>query len=221
QAIKGRKIVITERPDLHLVWYYERIFIKPIPSCLFNFSFFHTFLGPGWQERSAAYGFPRTYASLVVHETDFNIAKETGLVPAEVKWESWCRFMCNISEIKDDCVAPRYHYGELRLTRLNFYSKLFLRGWNYLETNHQYLDYFSQFLAPYLFVFGAVTVVLAAMQTTLTADPDSLSRSTTSSFCTFSIVLVSCGLLFFPVLYLTFKVRELVLFLFYKQKAKH
>ncbi|KAK2037163.1 hypothetical protein LZ31DRAFT_612891 [Colletotrichum somersetense] len=162
QAIKGRKIVITERPDLHLVWYYERILIKPVPSCLLNFSFFDIFLGPGCHRRSAASGFLRTYASLV----------------------------------------------------------LFLRGWDYLETNHQYLDYFSQFLAPYLFVFCAVTVLLAAMQTTLTADPDSLSRSTMSSFCTFSIVLVSCGLLFFPVLYFAFQVRELVLFLVYKQKAK-
>ncbi|KAF9871322.1 hypothetical protein CkaCkLH20_11243 [Colletotrichum karsti] len=220
QAIKGRQIVITERPDLHLVWYYDRIFIKPIPHCILNYGFFEKFLRPGSSYRSAAYGFLRTYASLVVHETDFNIAKATGLIPTEVNWENWCLFIENVAKTRDDEVAPRYHYGELRLTRLNFYSKLFLREWDYLETHHQYVDYFSRFLAPYLFVFGAVTVVLAAMQTTLTADPNGLSKSRVSEFCTFSIVLTACGLFFFPVLYLAFQLRELALFLFYRQKAK-
>ncbi|KAI9742515.1 MAG: hypothetical protein M1835_003060, partial [Candelina submexicana] len=31
QVLKGRQIVITEKPELHLVWTDGRIFIKPIP----------------------------------------------------------------------------------------------------------------------------------------------------------------------------------------------
>ncbi|KAK2770540.1 hypothetical protein CKAH01_14663 [Colletotrichum kahawae] len=212
--------MITERPDLHLIWYYDRIFIKPIPRCILNHNFFETFLGPTSEQRLAAFGFLRTYASLVVHETDLNIAKTTGLIPTDVTWEEWCHFIKGIVHISDDCVAPRYHFGELRLTRLNFYSKLFLRDWDYLETHHQYLDYFSRFLAPYLFIFGAVTVVLAALQTALAANPNRVSTSATSTFCTFSIVLTACGIFFFPVLYLVFQIRELALFLFYRQNVK-
>src|SRR5450432_3090044 len=31
QRVKGREIVITENPQLHLVWFYNRIYLKPIP----------------------------------------------------------------------------------------------------------------------------------------------------------------------------------------------
>jgi hypothetical protein len=32
QHVRGRRIVITENPELHLVWIYDRIFIKPLPA---------------------------------------------------------------------------------------------------------------------------------------------------------------------------------------------
>jgi hypothetical protein len=32
QKVKRREIVITEEPKLHLVWIYDRIFIKPLPK---------------------------------------------------------------------------------------------------------------------------------------------------------------------------------------------
>ena len=31
QKVKGREIVVTEDPRLHLVWIYDRVFIKPLP----------------------------------------------------------------------------------------------------------------------------------------------------------------------------------------------
>jgi hypothetical protein len=39
QIVKGRKILVTENPKLHLVWWDNVIFIKPVPTCLFNWAF--------------------------------------------------------------------------------------------------------------------------------------------------------------------------------------
>lgn len=39
QRVKGREIVITEDPKLHLVWIYDRIFIKPLPKYLLSHAF--------------------------------------------------------------------------------------------------------------------------------------------------------------------------------------
>lgn len=36
--------MIREDPKLHLVWYSDTIYIKPIPQCLLNFEFWRTFL---------------------------------------------------------------------------------------------------------------------------------------------------------------------------------
>ena len=39
QKVKGREIIITEDPRLHLVWIYNRIFIKPLPRNLLSYTF--------------------------------------------------------------------------------------------------------------------------------------------------------------------------------------
>jgi hypothetical protein len=40
QKLLEREIVITEKTDLHLIWYDNRIFVKPLPAFLLNFGFF-------------------------------------------------------------------------------------------------------------------------------------------------------------------------------------
>ena len=42
QRIKGREIVVTEEPRLHLVWIHNRIFIKPMPRYLLSQNFWKT-----------------------------------------------------------------------------------------------------------------------------------------------------------------------------------
>ncbi|RYO22015.1 hypothetical protein AA0113_g12779 [Alternaria arborescens] len=39
QRVKGREIIVTEDPRLHLVWIHDRIFIKPIPRYLLSHTF--------------------------------------------------------------------------------------------------------------------------------------------------------------------------------------
>ncbi|KAE8442033.1 hypothetical protein EG329_003890 [Mollisiaceae sp. DMI_Dod_QoI] len=246
QLVKGRQIVITERPDLHLVWHYDRIFIKPVPRCLLNHAFWRTHLlpdhhmftagngdGDGCASSSArlrstsasrdklrveAQGFLRTYARLVVHESDFDLMKKLRLVPDHVDWEAWCRFMQGFVHLNDSQVSPRYHYGELRLTRLNFWSCVFLRGQNYFEVYHNYVTYFGCFGTPCLFIFGAVTVVLSALQCALQVYPKGKYLVLAASFVPFSIALTFLGLASFPLLYVFFQVQELLLFNFRRQK---
>ncbi len=44
QKVKGRDIVVTEDPKLHLVWLYDRVFIKPISKYLLSHAFWEVFL---------------------------------------------------------------------------------------------------------------------------------------------------------------------------------
>lgn len=234
QAIKNRQILITEDPTLHLVWYYDQIFIKPIPRYLLNHAFFKKYIYVSGTTPSemithtrtpseiskegiskAANGFLRTYSRLIVYESDFEIAKEKGLLPKDerITWLKWCKFIREFRNPGTDKVTSRYVYGELRLSRLNFYTKVFGHGWNYFDTYTQYLQYFSRFMAPYLFFFGSVSVILAAMQTSLAVESspeDMMYHVSVTTFASFTIWATVFGLLFFPALYLFFQLRELV-----------
>lgn len=212
QALKGREILITERPDLHLVWYYDRIFIKPIPRCLLDHVFLKTYVFPHEYLRQAANGFLRAYAALIVHESDFDIARNKGLLPPTISWEQWCRFIQEFKYFRPHEVTKRYHYGELRLTRLNFYCKLLGYEWYYFETYTQYTAYFKRFIAPYAFVFGSLSLILSALQVVVTINPENENRASITGFSVFSICLTGVGLAFFPALYIFFQLKELLLY---------
>ncbi|KAJ5381671.1 uncharacterized protein N7496_004099 [Penicillium cataractarum] len=36
---KGREIMVTENPAIHLVWYYNSLYLKHIPHFLLNYKF--------------------------------------------------------------------------------------------------------------------------------------------------------------------------------------
>jgi hypothetical protein len=232
QLVKGRQVVLTERADLHLVWNYDRIFIKPLPRCLLNHSFWKAQLHPSaaaptvttaglvdadrlkQQLRLDAQGFVRTYAWLITHESDFDLAQKLRLLPQSLDWHTWSHFIQGFAVLRDTQVAPRYHYGELRLARLNFWSRALLRG-SYFEVYDSYGLFFARFGGPYLLVYGAVAVVLAALQTAVQIDPQGgMYRDFASGFVLFSIILVVVGLVAFPVLYVAFLAKELLLFIF-------
>jgi hypothetical protein len=180
QRVKGREIVVTEDARLHLVWIHDRIFIKPIPPYLLSYTFWDTFLDPkpgslSEKQRklcAAATGFLRTYRYLIRHESDFHIAQQDNLrlIPKDLDWESFCHFTSDLSHIEDSAVSMRYHFGELRLTRLNFYAPLLLRKFHFEQVHGQYGDYFARLYGPILFVFAIVSTILNSMQVALAAD---------------------------------------------------
>lgn len=220
QALKGRTIIITERPDLHLVWYYDKIFIKPIPPALLNFSFFSTHVTGSVYEAEAV-EFLRTYFSLIIHESDFNTALEIGLIPKDVEWTAWCSYIREIASTRVYTHARRYHYGELRLGRLNLWCKLYFYEWEYFEIHTEYAAYFVRLIGPYIFVWAGISVILAAMQTALTADEKSVYNRAAHGFATFSISLSTFGLALFPFMYLFFQIRELVLYIISVTRSHH
>ncbi len=184
--VKGRDIVVTENPELHLVWTDNRVFIKPIPPYMLNHAFWATHLlprelslaskSPDRQPQQAltraALGYMRTYCYLIRHESDLRIARQAHLLPFEsngVNLENFHRFITGFGEIQDDEVSPRYSYGTLQLSRLNFWAKVFLHRFQFYQVHRQYGEYFARFYAPILFFFGILSVVLSAMQVGLQA----------------------------------------------------
>ncbi|KAI9771111.1 MAG: hypothetical protein M1840_002462 [Geoglossum simile] len=144
QKIKEREIIVTEEARLHLVGHHNRIYIKPIPLSLLYHDFWTTYLSSGGNasssseasgfefdplsplfDRSVALGFMRSYAFLVRHHSDYILARDTYLIPAKVDWARWPRFITHFHNIDDEEVARHYHYGQLRLSRLNWAVRLF------------------------------------------------------------------------------------------------
>ncbi|KAH7133731.1 hypothetical protein EDB81DRAFT_859257 [Dactylonectria macrodidyma] len=206
QAFKGRKICIKERVDLHLVWYYGRIFIKPIPKCLFSRTFRETYLPhakdfDGGDLAPEASGFLKSYAMLIVHESDFDLAKELRLLPKLIDWVSWCHFIQESQHLRAKHVGQRYHYGEIRLTRLNSFSNL-VYGSSYQEVQYNYATYFARFGRR----IGLFLTDLAAY------DDGGMYRGIAVKFVLFTCVLTIAGLLLSPLLCIFFQLKEAFLY---------
>ena len=183
QYVKSRCIIVTEDPKLHLIWIKSRIYIKPLPEYLLSHSFWEQYLlQPNLTSsetneqqtriRKAALGLLRTYFYLIQYESDFRIAKDPSLnlLPARVPWEQFCAFSARFDAIREDEVTWRYSYGEIRLSRLNFYYRMLSRGGHFHRLAPQYGEYFARFYGPILFVFGFLSVILSAMQVEIAVE---------------------------------------------------
>lgn len=189
QAVKRRTVVVTEDPKLHLVWIYDRIFIKPLPHYIVSFDFWKCYLSSNSLRsahtkpqqsriRRAVLGYLRTYIYLIQYESDFRMAQNTGLclIPSNITWEQFCNFASDLSRISNEDVSERYLYGEIRLTRLNFYAPLLLHKSHFQRVEYQYGTYFSRFYAPLLFLIGVVSIILSGLQVALAAEQVSSER---------------------------------------------
>ena len=99
------------------------------------------------------------------------IPKDDGLGETDgseqITFERFVKFISPFERLPDDLVNPRYHYGELRLSRLNMYAKVFLRKLTFHHVEAQWGSYLGQFLTPLLSVFAIISVALNAMQVQL------------------------------------------------------
>lgn len=201
QKVKGRDIIPTEDARLHLIWHRNKIYIKPVPVFLLNHEFWATYLQPPVRnpipetserpqqasqakplavDDSIAVGFLRSYALLVQSRLDFVLAKESHLIPEDVKdWLQWSRFIMHFRCVADERVAKRYHYGQLRLSRLNWVVRIFrpehtMTRWFYEIPHWSTVDYISRATVPLLFLFAVVSLDLSAMQVLLSVPTDDL-----------------------------------------------
>ncbi|KAH7117682.1 hypothetical protein B0J11DRAFT_89690 [Dendryphion nanum] len=185
QAARGRNIITTENVHLHLVWYYDRIFIQPLPAYLLSSAFWEYIEETDQEVYQAAAGFMRTYSCLIKYEIDFRRAQspELGLIPTgdsadPITYEKFVEFIAPFADLVDSAVSPRYQYGEMRLTRLNWFARIFLRKLTYHHIHAQWNEYIGRFLAPFLTIFILLSSALAAMQVELTVQsaPPSLKN---------------------------------------------
>ena len=175
QIAKGRRIVITEYADCHLVWQKNTILVKPIPQLFMDYAMWSDHICQDSQLFEAASGFLLSYLWIICYESDLKIAHDTGLIPPKVDWSSWTTFTGSVidkisyDELRD--INPRYLYGELRMDRLNLIYRwcsvtsdltTFVRGYNYGYTS--YSSFVQKNTAWFLVVIIYVTIVLTAMQ---------------------------------------------------------
>ncbi|KAL8744481.1 MAG: hypothetical protein Q9190_003280 [Brigantiaea leucoxantha] len=197
QFVKGRTIILTEDPSLHLLWIHNRIFLKPLPDYLLSFSFWafhflnHSSPLPPESRReafAAACGFVRTYAYLIRYQSDFDIAQraECRLIPDGIKYENFCDFIAGFESLgeEDDSsvISPRYQFGEIRLSRLKIWAKILFHKITFERFYGHYGDYFARFYGPLLFIFGVFSVVLSAMQVELAVSSSPLSSPAWHAF---------------------------------------
>lgn len=202
QICRGRRIIITEEPRLHLVWYYDRVFIKPLPKYLLSYSFWDFYLTSDDSPisvdsrkklRQAALGFLRSYTWLIQHRSDFELAtnEDHRLLPRNVgSYRGFIHLMQSLEGIGDTLVSPRYHYGELRLSRLNFWVKILQGRFTYHKVEGQYGAYFKRFFGPMLFIFAVFSVILNAMQVVLGAADETTWKSFWETSKWFSVVVL-------------------------------
>ncbi|KAJ4247835.1 hypothetical protein NW762_013044 [Fusarium torreyae] len=202
QLVKRRSIVVTEDPKLHLVWIYDRIFIKPLPRFIGSYAFWKDYICNNITSEEAriqknALGYLRTYYYLIQHESDLRIAKDPSLclVPEDITWEHFCKFTASLSKIADTDVSLRYAYGEIRLTRLNLYAPLLLHKSHFQRVEYQYGQYFARFYGPVLFSIGVVSVTLSGLQVVASVETGGGANwQGTALGVSVAVILVSFGL---------------------------
>ena len=218
QIVRGRRIILTENPEMHLVWIKDRVFIKPLPKYLLSQAFWEYSYRPNTifedpqqatAVRQAMLGFLRSYAYLIKHKSDFELAsrQEHRLVPKNLRFSALIQLLGTVNQrTTNDTVSPRWRYGELRLSRLNFWSKVLLRQMNFAKVHGQYSDYVAQYYAPLLFVFGVLSVVLNAMQVGLALEPEVEAHQyiryiadVSEVFVPFALLLVAIAMTWFIV----------------------
>jgi hypothetical protein len=219
QLLVGREVRVTENPALHLVWTGGIIYMKPLPLCLCDTGFWERWICPSndmseassktvvgpksdapqsqpdssselWRE---ANGLLMTYTRLVRHESDHRIALKLGLLPHDTTWLQWSRLLVDVdtSRFAHDpfVVAPRYHYGELSLARLNLVYRIFRRerrGFHHVERD--YGAFFARHFAWILILFMYASTLLAAFQTAIAVDSAPASMQTAGYYCALAIL---------------------------------
>jgi uncharacterized protein DUF6601 len=180
QKMLRREIVPTQRADFHLVRTYCEIFIKPLPGYMLDSTFWNDHLLDDVRLNHSATGYLLSWVWLIRHEIDLNLAHELKLVPNGLHWEEWVHFVesmsLNFDFNKSTSISKRYHYGELRMSRLNqiyrlrsplsFQSFIFAYGSSYDSYHHFFRKNFGWIFV----IFAYATVLLSALQVGVAVD---------------------------------------------------
>lgn len=184
QICMRREILIVEDINLHMVWYDNIIYIKPLQEKIIdeyndnNFKEDIEFI-------ECINGFLNSYIKLVKTKHDFYIAVEKKLIGETIDWEIWKNFYYNFNKKMDNInLNKRYKYGELRLYRLNWIYRLNMKGLNFFNVYRQYDNYFTKYIQISIILFTYLSIYLTAMQVMLAS-----TESMYYNFALFSIII--------------------------------
>ncbi|KAI1752452.1 hypothetical protein F4782DRAFT_116478 [Xylaria castorea] len=192
QVVKRRAIITAEDPKLHLVWFYDTVYIKPLPDYFLNYAIWREHIPeppvelvhtrPRYNKHRAALGFLRSYGFLIQHESDFIIAQKANLLPKYVSFQRFQKFIRPFRSLNDDDVSHRYRYGQFRLTRLNLAVRIIRitsivhpsrserqLPWHYQQQRWQSSQHLQHYAAPLIFIFAILSLILSSMQVVLAA----------------------------------------------------
>jgi hypothetical protein len=181
-TVLDRRIQVTEDPSMHLLWVGSEaiLFVKPLPAYLASHAFWEYLTDEcnseiDLEERkrllATSLGFLKTYASLVKHRSDFNLARRHDLLASfsTTSFEEFVRFIAYFDDIPDSAISSRWRYGLVQLDALNFHSMILQRWWHLNRFESRYTTYFSRFFPVVLFIFALFSVMLSAMQVIVAA----------------------------------------------------
>lgn len=205
QKLLGRQLIVTETADEHLVWHESRMFLKPLPSFLLNYTYWEEMLCLDERLHRSACGLLLSYAWLISYESDLKIAQENKLLPADIDWPHWTLFvkdfLSHINHVTLEQVDRRFKYGELRLSRLNgiyrlmptvfSFSNLFRGG--FMSSSTWQSSLFRRNFAWLVTVLVYLTVILSALQVGLAVEllnKDAAFSWASYGFCVACIMLI-------------------------------
>ena len=202
QQMMGFEVLHTEQVDLHLLKFSTRLLIKPLPDYILNYEFWETHLCESKDLHQSACGFLLSYIWLICSPLDLRLARRLDLIPSYITWPWWktfvTDFVSNIDVNALDQVNKRYHFGELRLGRINttyrmrFMFTHFVRG--YLYGYNRYVVFFQRNFGWVLIVFAFFSLVLSAMQVGVAVPPlndDPTFQQASYGFVVFAITSVA------------------------------
>ncbi|KAJ5769204.1 hypothetical protein N7520_003763 [Penicillium odoratum] len=227
----GFNILLTEQADLHLLKFSNTIFIKPLPDYMLNFMFWDKYLCESEELHKSACGILLSYVWLICSSLDLKLAHKLDLLPCEITWIEWksfvADFLSNVDPNTLDQVNKRYHFGELRLGRINsiyrirFFSTHFIRG--YLYGYNRYAIFFQRNFAWILIVLVYFSLILSAMQVGATVPPLNTNHTfqqVSYGFSVFSIVTVLVVVCFVGILFVTIFLVNMVLAISHEKKKR-
>ncbi|KAL4879456.1 hypothetical protein BJY04DRAFT_229015 [Aspergillus karnatakaensis] len=195
QRLLSRKIVLTESANEHLVWSPGQILLKPVPEYLLDYAFWQKEICPRGEVHSSACGLLLSYAWLISSKIDFQIAQDERILAGDVTWAAWTALVREFldwfekGELGPDghshdyvhesnnSINRRYHFGELRLSRLNSLYRLTPSTFSprnlvfgFMSSSTWYRAFFERNFSWFLTMLVYMSVLLSAMQVGLATE---------------------------------------------------
>ncbi|KAF3810559.1 hypothetical protein GCG54_00013800 [Colletotrichum gloeosporioides] len=140
---------------------------------------------------------------MIRHESDFRLAQDNFLLPGQIEWADWKRFVAELNtKHSNGHIHDRFVYGELRRSRLH--TLLFIRSNSrestYVSRSYRHGVFFRDNFAWLASATVYIAILLTAMQLGLATNAlaeNAFSHSASYEFTVFAIVgpLAAAGLI--------------------------